>query len=136
MLTMASICSAQSIKYVKATRGQAVPFDTAVIVEIGQYRVETKKLRAADALIRGYDSEILGVYRELALSDSLRSADAALIDSKDRQLAIKDQTISQLNQQFNALLQLKQPRPNWFARNKFWIGIITGGAVSAYICLK
>lgn len=142
MLTIASMLSGQISKaqappkYIKVLRGQVSPFDTAVLVEINQYRLETKKLRAADALLKGYDNEIAHLYRAAADCDSLRAATTALIASKDRQIASKELTIQQLNDQFDALLKLQAPRPNWFTRNKFWIGIAAGAAVSAYICLK
>lgn len=123
-------------RYVLAICGDKSPFDTAVIVEINQYRQETKKLRTADALLKGYDAEIASVYRAAAAADSMRAAYIALLASKDRLIVSKDQTIRQMGEQFDALLKLQAPRPTWFARNKFWLGILTGGAVSAYICLK
>lgn len=127
---------AQPVKYIKATKGTPVPFDTAVITEIGQYRAETKKLKAADQLLQGYEIEILSMSRISAICDSLHEADRGLMASQDRQLQIKEHTIKQLNEQFNALLKLQAPRRTWFDRNKFWVGLIAGGGVSAYICLK
>lgn len=137
MLLIAPIFSnAQPSKYTKAVKGDRVQFDTAVIIEINQYRAETKKLRAADQLLRGYETEILSMSRISSICDSLHEADRGLMASQDRMLQIKEHTISKLNEQFAALLKIQAPRKSWFDRNKFWVGLIAGGGVSAYICSK
>lgn len=136
LLIVPIISIAQPGKYTKAVKGDRVQFDTAVIVEIGQYRAETKKLRAADQLLRGYETEILSMSRISSICDSLHEADRGLIASQDRMLRIKEHTIGQLTDQFNALLKIQAPRKTWFDRNKFWVGLIAGGGVSAYICSK
>ncbi len=124
------------VKYVLSVKGDRVPFDTAVITEITQYRAETKKLKAAEQLLSGYETEILSLSRVSDICDSLQDADRAIIASKDRVIQGKDQTIKQLNEQFSALLKIQAPRRTWFDRNKLWVGLIAGGAVSAYICSK
>src|SRR5687768_14441004 len=111
LLLIAPIFShAQPSKYTKAVKGDRVQFDTAVIIEINQYRAETKKLKAADQLLRGYETEILSMSRISSICDSLHEADRGLIASQDRMLRIKEHTISQLNEQFAALLKIQAPR--------------------------
>lgn len=80
-LTIASIlialsfnAAAQEGKYVKLTRGQIVPFDTAVAVSIDQYRKETRKLQLADAVILRQDSLTRALISKSRACDSLIGA--------------------------------------------------------------
>lgn len=124
-------------QYTKAVRGDRVPYDTAVITEIHTYRAESKKLKAAYALLKGYDREVASVYSELATKDSLLTTASLIILSKDRLLETKQQTIVSLQASIQQLTKLALPqRKTWWTRNKFWLGLLAGAGASAYICTK
>lgn len=135
-ITIACLYPAQIFsQYLKAVRGTAVPFDTAVIIEIGQYRLETKKLRLANLLVNSYGDESAGLYRQAIICDSLHMLDSAMIASFRRLVDSKDYIIAAQRDNMQMLLKLSVPHETWWSKNKLWISFIAGGAVS-YICFK
>jgi len=60
-----------SAQYKKLTKGQPNPFDTAVAVRIDRYRAETLKLKFASTLVDSLIKEIDGLYKEIAVTDSV-----------------------------------------------------------------
>lgn len=124
-------------QYIKAKKGDVVPFDTAVITNITQYRAETEKLKTADTLLKGYREEVKNLYAEISIQAGMITESQAGIASRERLLLSKEETITRLNSQFIEMAKLAAaPRRTWWVKNKVWVGLVAGLAGGYYICTK
>lgn len=130
-LLTAPISNAQ---YVKAVKGDTVPFDTAVIVGITSYRAEGEKLRLCAQGFASYDKEVTGLYDEIATINKIQEQTDSMLASQGRTLAIKEQTIKDLGVQFKEMQKLAlNCRRTWWTKNKIWVGLVAGLAAGYYI---
>lgn len=135
-LTTAFLLSAliSNGQYVKAKRGDTVPFDSAVITSLQQYRAESAKFRSGDLLIKSLDSTNRGLWHENRLLDSVSTQLRVALRSSLALVDSKSEAIAKLSQDYDKLLKLAQPtKPTWWGRNKFLIGLALGAGGTAYL---
>lgn len=135
LITTLFLFSAPTInaQYQKATRGQVVVFDTAVITEINTFRAETRKFKAADTLIKSFQQEIKLLSAASGLKDSLLWSKDEIIKLNAVAITRKDSAIlelSRVNKEFYK--QLTSPK-KWYERRGVWIA---AGALGSFLIVK
>lgn len=113
LLTTALTSDAQ---YRKLTRGQPMPYDTGVAVEISRYRVEGLYIKKSKATIDSLNleakiltQEVDSLYAEIAVADSLYRTEAAktvILSDSYKKLSEDTHRISEL---FDQMANKKKP---------------------------
>jgi hypothetical protein len=111
-----------SAQYSKMIKGQVCPFDTAVAIQINQYRLESKKLKAADKFKLVADSTIkVQRYRIDTLMSSL-DFQQQRIEVKDSLLNDKKRDLTYCEKNADRIQTELDKKNNWWHRNEkyFW----------------
>lgn len=97
-----NLCQAQS-PYKLLLKGEKSPYDSGVVIHLPTYRIETKKLKSADALIDSLLSENKSLGDEVTIDNEIRKNDIFIIDTQAKALVGKDSAIVGLSQNYNEL---------------------------------
>ncbi len=112
-VVLISEASAQS-PYKFLLKTQPSPYDSGVVIEIHQYRLEGKKLKFASELIDSMNHEILSRLTERSLNDSISHAQNVIILTQAKGMIEKDVTIKALNDNYMKLFtEATKPTP-WY----------------------
>ena len=119
------------------TKGQRSPFDTAVAVNIGQYRAETLKFDLCDSLITALQlitdnqSNLVSTLEKQVIN--LQELNAAYETEIERKNAVN----VDLMNEYSRLSKAYSKERKWFKRNGKWlcfgVGVTVGGVVTYYI---
>lgn len=114
-------------QYAKLTKGQPVPFDTAVAIRIDVYRIETKKLRYGQQLVDSLLQEIKSLHWESKLADSLTVLDRFTIAAQASTIQRKDSVNHLFKQDFDRLYGLVKPEKVWYKKPEvlLWALLLT-----------
>lgn len=119
MLLIAQTSSAQ---YDLAIKGDRVKYDSAVVVELGTYRKETRKLNQSDSLITRLRIEVRQIRIE---NDKIRT----VIDNNEKYLLILEKAIERKDKLLektrsdceDAIKELGKTK--WYERKEIWLGL-------------
>jgi predicted nucleic acid-binding Zn-ribbon protein len=126
-------CLSSKAQYKLVTRGQVNTYDSAVVVELTQYRALRFKLTTADNYIKSLKTEIDTLRAENAAWRGL-SGQLATLSSKHEQFEqVNANSFKNLNEKFNDLLREATKPKKWYHRTGV---LICAGAVSAYILTR
>ena len=122
----------QQIKgnYALITGGQECPFDTAVAIQINQYRVESESFNLCDSLIYDYQEYAISLERQSEIQDSLLAINKIKIKEKDNIISSKSELNNKLFIAYNVLYEEATRKKKIWQRPEFFIGI---GTVIGYI---
>jgi len=111
-------------QYVKLTRGQPNPFDTAVAVRIDRYRAEGLKFKLADSLIDSLILEIKMLHTEVKLADNLAAMDRITVATLTKSIERKDSVNRVVTTEFNRLFGLIEEEKIWYKRPEYFVGAL------------
>lgn len=123
------IALSSDAQYRKLTRGQPMPYDTGVAIEISRYRLESHYIKQSRILIdslnveaKALTLEVDSLYSELAVQD-------LLYKNQQAQTAVMNESYKKLSGDVNKLSGLFDQLAN--PKKKPWIvrTLITGGKV-------
>jgi hypothetical protein len=121
--------AAQTISpYTFSLKGRPSPYDSAVTIQIAEYRKIRIKITTADSLVDALSSEINQL---LTLVDKQDQANRILLDLTSRQektIARKDETIQDLSGQFDKLYETTVSKKKFYQTNGFKYG--AGGTLA------
>ena len=119
------------------TKGQRSPFDTAVAINIGQYRVETMKFDLCDSLITTLQSITDNQQKQILTLEGRVSNLQILNGTYEMELERKALVNNQLLMEYDRLNKAYSKERTWFKRNGKWLwfgaGIIVGGTATYYV---
>lgn len=110
------------------TKGQAVPFDTAVVVQINTYRLESQKMEQADTLVASQRALITHLQGAVATASELNATNNRIVSEQAALLAAKLQHQQTLEEQVAALRKIAAKKTPWYADPKLWgtAGLVIG----------
>jgi uncharacterized coiled-coil protein SlyX len=103
-------------------KGQVCPFDTAVAIQIDQYRLESKKLKAADEFKFYADSTIKVQRYRIDTLESNIGFQQQRIEIKDSLIQSKQRDLNYCEKNASELQDKLTKKYNWWSRNEkyFW----------------
>lgn len=107
-------------QYVKLLKGDPAPYE-GVLISLPIYRTETLKLKMADQVINGLQTENKLLSVRADKSDTLNHVLQQRNEIKDQQLDSKTEAFSKLNKEFFTLSDKYAAKFNWWNRNKWWV---------------
>lgn len=102
--------------YEKLLRGQKTTFDTAVAVQIQQYRLIRKKATIADKYISSLKTTIDSLNETVKLYSALDLTMQQIQQTQQEYQAKNDKAFSDLSQSFDKLLRQKIPPKKFYER--------------------
>jgi uncharacterized coiled-coil protein SlyX len=135
IIALAFLCLSFSAlaQYQKAAKGEPVPFDTAVIVELGEYRKIRSKVLLADSLVQSLSFSLSLSLQAIAQQDSTISAQAFTIAAQEKTIARKDEVIQQVSTRFDELNKLATRPKRWYQKDGLKYGL---GAAAMLLIIK
>jgi hypothetical protein len=139
LILLTSICptfelGAQTLSpYTFSLKGRPSPYDSAVIIQIAEYRKIRIKVTTADSLVDALSTEINQL---LTLVDKQDQANRILVDLTSRQEATisrKEETIEDLSDQFDRLYEKSVSKKKFYQTNGFKYG---AGGIGALLIRK
>ena len=125
--------NAQSGNYSLMTRGQRLPFDTAVAVNIVQYRAETMKFDLCDSLITALSHIVDNQNKQISILEGRVSNLQEFNSMFESEIARKALVNNNLLIEYNRLSKAYDKERTWFKRNGKWVYIGIGFAAGAVI---
>lgn len=111
-------------QYSLMSKGQLCPFDSAVAIQIDTYRLESKKLDLAEALINNLKASIISKDSSILLLETKDKIKDQIISTQLDIIRDKDRTIEALTFYYSP------PKQDWWQKNKNYVllgAIITIG---------
>lgn len=108
-------------QYTRAFKGDAVPYDTAMIIHAPEYRKIRFKVSFADQLIKGLQKEISQHSERSAKKDSVILMLSSIIDENAKTITGKNKTINDLNKQIDDAITIASEPLKWYRRR--WVPI-------------
>jgi len=131
--------TAQDGNYSLMTKGQRLPFDTAVAINIVQYRAETMKFDLCDSLITTLQSITDNQQKQILTLEGRVSNLQELNGMFESELERRALVNERLLIEYHKLSRAYDKGRTWFKKNGKWIAFGAGvavGAVGAYYILK
>ena len=119
------------------TKGQRSPFDTAVAVNLPQYRLETLKFDLCDSLITALQSITDNQNKQIFLLEERVENLRELTAAYEAQITRKNAVNVDLMNEYGRLSKSYAKERTWFKRNGKWlcfgVGVAVGGTITYYI---
>lgn len=126
-------CLSSEAQYSLLRRGQVVPFDSAIAIEITQYRAIRIKAITADMYIESLKQEIVGLRQEVNAMDSMTHILSVVTRNQEEFRSANAKSFSDLNEKFNTLLIETTTPKRWYERRGVLIGI---GVLGTYLITR
>jgi len=123
--------------YSLMTKGQRSPFDTAVAVNIRQYRAETLKFDLCDSLITALQLITDNQNKQILILEKRVENLRELTAAYEAEITRKNAVNVDLMNEYGRLSKAYGKERTWLKRNGKWLwfgaGIIVGGTVTYYV---
>jgi hypothetical protein len=113
-------------------KGQRCPFDTAVAINIGQYRLETLKFDLCDSLVATFEAQLATFEREVA---TLREMNT----NCETEIIRKNTVIEAYRIEYDIINKAYAREKTWFRKNEWWVGFgvgVVAGSVATYYIIR
>lgn len=132
LLLVCSQCALTSeAQYLKAKKGDVVPFPEAVITNLPTYRLETRKIRLAEQLIDSLVFEIGTLQKELGLARQLQTLTQREADAYREGYERTDRQLLELGKKHRELADINKRRNRIWNRKELWL--ILGGVAGVVL---
>lgn len=117
---LAPYCSAQ---YVVAKKGDAVPFEQAVITNAPTFKLESEKLGKQAALIKSLNAEVAGLRREMDVLEKQLKTEQEAGKVSNEQYLLTLEAYNTVHKQYNEALKKLKRQNRFYNRKEFWAGV-------------
>ena len=114
-------------------KGKPSPYDSAVVIDLPQYRVIRYKLTTADTYILSLKKQVDSLKSEIKIWDELNLKFIALDSANEVSRQRNEQSFKELNKSFDRLLSEATKPKKWYEKPIVWIG---GGALATWLLTR
>ena len=100
-------------QYRLAVKGDRVGYDSAVVVELNRYRLESKLLNTRKSAIDSLRLEVELLYQQLAFRDTIRSVTILEVSKLNERISAKDAVIEKQQADINFFYQEATKPRGW-----------------------
>jgi hypothetical protein len=133
ILVFTSTALISNAQYLRAVKGDKVPYDSAVITSLSTYRLESKKFRAAENLISGLKVENDSLRSQIVVKAKIDSAQSNSLKLLEQSAKRNEQAFTDLSGKFDKLYSETTKRKKWFEKP---IPFVLLGAAAGYLLAR